>query len=279
MKKIVVPVDFSEISGYGSDLAIKTATHLGAEVHFIHVITLPSHILLTKEGELFEDGDFDTSIPKKQKEEALVKIKEWAAKYYPSATTCVCFGQVNEQVMQYADKQQANLIVLGTHTSIGLGELINSTHGEYIAMHSSIPVMTLKCDRSDMEVKNIMIAGSFKKGDIPHCEMALAMQQAFNAKLYLVRINTPHDSIPEAEALEHMKAFADKHQLSNIELAVYNDQTVEEGIMHYTAKENIDIIAIGSWQRTGINKLIKGCVSADLLNHLYKPILTFKLKD
>lgn len=279
MKKILVPVDFSEISAYGSDLAVKTATHLNAEIHFIHVITLPSHILLTKEGELFEDGDFDTSIPKKQKEEALVKIKNWATRFYPSANTCVCFGHVNEEVMRYAQQHQASLIIMGTHTSSGLGELISSTHGEYIAMHSSIPVMTLKCDRSDMEVQKIMLAGSFKKDDIPHCEMALAMQQAFNAKLYLVRINTPGDFIPDGEAHKHMKAFADKHNLQQVEFAIYNDNTVEEGLMHFTAKENIDIITIGSWQRTGINKLIKGCISSDLINHLYKPILTFQLKD
>ncbi len=279
MKNILVPVDFSEISAYGSDLAVKTATHLNAEIHFIHVITLPSHILLTKEGELFEDGDFDTSVPKKQKEEALVKIKSWANRFYPSATTCVCFGHVNEEVMRYAQQHQSSLIIMGTHTSLGLGELISSTHGEYIAMHSSIPVMTLKCDRSDMEVQKIMLAGSFKQDDIPHCEMALAMQQAFNAKLYLVRINTPGDFIPDGEAQKHMKAFADKHNLQQVEFAIYNDHTVEEGLMHFTAKENIDIIAIGSWQRTGINKLIKGCISSDLINHLYKPILTFQLKD
>jgi nucleotide-binding universal stress UspA family protein len=76
-----------------------------------------------------------------------------------------------------------------------------------------------------------------------------------------------------------MEAFAAKQNLSNVEFAVYNDNDIEEGIIHYAAKENIDVIAIGSMQRTGLNKFINGCVSADLVNHVFKPLLTFKLKN
>lgn len=279
MEKIVVPVDFSDISAYGSSLAVKVAAHLHAELHFIHVVPLPSHVLLTPEGELFEDGDFDTSIPKKQKEVAGVQMKSWVEKYYPSAVSCVCYGHVNEDVIKYADKHKASLIIMGTHAVSGVKELLTNSHSEYIAMHSHIPLMTLKCDRSDMEVKKIVLAGSFKDDDVPHCEMALAIQKAFKAQLYLLRVNTANNFLADGEAYRHMRAFAEKHKLEDVEFAVYSDNDVEEGIMHFVAKNNIDIIAIGSKQRKGLNKIINGCVSADLLNHVYKPILTFKLKD
>lgn len=279
MKKIVVPVDFTDISKYGTELAVKIAAHLDAEIHFLNIVTLPSHILLTPEGDIFEDGDFDVSVPRKLKEENMVKLKSWIEQYAPTSKSCVCFGHVNEQIMKYADSIHADLIVMGTHINMGVKELLNSSYAEYIAMHTSVPIITLKCDRSDMQVKSIVLASSFKIADIPHCEMALALQKAFNAKLYLLRVNTANDFIPDGEAEKHMKAFAAKYELQNYEIAIYNDKEVEDGIMHFVAKHDIDIIAIGSKQRTGVNKIINGCVSADVLNHLYKPILTFKLKD
>jgi nucleotide-binding universal stress UspA family protein len=279
MKKIVVPVDFSDISKYGTELAVKIAKHIDATIHFLNIVTLPSHILLTQDGDIFEDGDFDVSVPRKLKEDNQIRLKEWAAQYAPDAKLCVCFGHVNEQVMKYADELHADLIVMGTHINMGVKELLNASHAQYIAMHTAIPIMTLKCDRSDLQVKSIVLASSFKIADVPHCEMALALQKAFNAKLYLLRVNTSDDFLPDGEVEKHMKAFAAKYQLQDFEMAIYNDNEVEDGIMHFVAKHDIDIIAIGSKQRTGINKIINGCVSADVLNHLYKPILTFKLKD
>lgn len=279
MQKILVPIDFSETSAYGSSLAAKVATYLNAEIHFLHVVNLPSHILLNEDGSLFEDGDFDTTIPKQKMKEAQEKMPSWIATYAPLAKTHFLYGHVNEIVLNCTKKLDIDLIIMGTHSVSGAQELFNHTHGEYVAMHSNVPVMTLKCDRSDMEVKSVVIASSFKTEDIPHVEMALALQKALNAKLYLLRVNTPKDFMADGKVLNNMNAFVQKHQLQNVELAIYNDEHVEDGIVHYVAKENIDIICIGSWQRTGLNKLINGCVSSDLVNHVYKPILTFKLKN
>ena len=279
MKKIIVPVDFSDVSKYVTELAVKMAQYIDAEIHFLNVISLPSHILLTPEGELFEDGDFDISIPKQLKVEVQNKILDWANVFYPKAITCVCYGHVNEQVLNYSSKNNADLIVMGTHASSGVKEMIASSHAEYIAMHAAIPLLTLKCDRSDIVIKSMVLASSFKIDEVPHCDLALAMQKAFDAKLYLLRVNTSKDFIPDGEVEKNMKQFAAKHQLTNYECAVYNDHDVEEGIMHFVAKKDVDIIAIGSKQRKGVSKLINGCLSADVLNHIHKPILTFKLKD
>jgi len=279
MHKILVPTDFSETSAYGSSLAAKIATYLNAEIHFLHVINLPSHILLKEDGSLFEDGDFDTSIPKEKLKLAQEKMPNWLATYAPLAKAHFVFGHVNETVLNHAKKYSIDLIIIGTHAVSGTQELFNHTHGEYLAMHSETPVMTLKCDRSDMEVKSIVIASSFKSPEIPHVEMALALQKALHAKLYLLRINTPKDFMADGKVLHNMKEFVENNQLNNVEMGIYNDEHVEDGIVHYVAKENIDIICIGSFQRTGLNKLINGCVSSDLVNHVYKPILTFKLKN
>lgn len=279
MKKILVPVDFTDISKYGTELAVKTAAQLNAEIHFLSIITLPSHILLTPEGDIFEDGDFDTSIPKKLKAESEVKMQAWKEKYFTKAISCICYGRINEQILEYVKKHQVDLIVMGTHASSGMKELLNASHAEYVAMHTNVPLLSLKCDRSDMQVKRIVLAASFKNGDVPHSEMAIELQKAFNARLYLLRINTPGDLMPDGEVEKNMRTYAEKHQLTNYETAVYNDKDVEDGIIHFVSKQDIDIIAIGSMQRTGLNKIINGCVSADLVNHVYKPILTFKLKD
>ena len=279
MKRILIPVDFSELSGYARDLAIRISKATGAEIHLLHVVPLPSHILLTPEGDLFDDGEMDVSIPKKKKEETVVLLNNWIQDASIGVTTCVCFGHVNAETVRYAERYQADLIVMATHGSTGVKELITGSHAENVSMHVTMPVLTLKCERPDLELRSIVLAGSFNTNDVPHSELLLELQKTFQSKLYLLRVNTPKDFLSDHEAISHMKAFAAKHALENVEFAVYNDLDVEEGIMHFAANENIELIAIGSMQRTGLNKFINGCVSADLVNHVYKPLLTFKLKD
>jgi nucleotide-binding universal stress UspA family protein len=279
MNKILVPIDFTDISKYGTQLAVKVATYLKAPLHFLNVVPLPSHILLTNEGKIFEDGDFDTSIPKQLMQKNTAAMQNWVNTYYPGATWQVVYGQINDTICKVADKEAVSLIVLGTHAKSGIQEILQSSHGEYVAMHAKVPVLTLKCDRSDLTVKSIVLASSFRKPDVPHADMAIALQKAFNAKMYLLRIITPNDFIPDAEVENNMKIFAAEHGIENYEICIYNDKTVEDGIVHFVAKYDIDIITIGTNQRTGLNKIINGCVSADLVNHVYKPILTFKLKD
>lgn len=275
--KIIVPIDFSDISRYGTNLAVKIAQELRAEIHLLNIIPLPSHVLLTTDGEILEDGDFDTSAPKKQREENTLKLQAWKQAHAPGAITAVRFGHVNEQVLDYANKQAAGLIVMGTHPAFGMQEFFNTSHGEYVAMHATMPLLTIKCDRSDLQVKSIVLANSFKTDDVPHAHMTLAIQKAFDAKLYLLRVNTPSNFITDADAERNMRSFAEKNHLSNVEFAVYNDTAVEDGIVHFVARHDIDIISIGSKQRTGLNKLMNGCVSADLVNHVMKPILTHPL--
>lgn len=277
MKKIVIPIDFTTVSDYGLNLAVKIAAQNIYEIHLLHVINLPSHILLTNDGEILEDGEMDSTIPLKEKELAILKLKQLADSLpYPTVSK-VCFGHVNEEVVNYANSIEAALIVLGTHGAHGIKEIITGSHAEYVAMHAHAPVLTIKSTQYT-NFNKLLLAGSFKQDDIPHCDIVIDLHKTFDAKLYLLRVNTSSDFLSDKEAYLHMQSFVDEHKLGNVEFAIFNDHNLEDGIIHFAAQKEINLLAIGSMQRTGLNKFIHGCVSADLVNHINKPLLTFKLK-
>lgn len=274
---ILVPTDFSEKSNMALNMALQLAAHHAANIHLLHVIPLPSHIALDAENNPIEDGEVNAKMYLQQKENALQQLQLWVDKTKAAAQICVCFGNINEQIIHYANKKTMHMVVMGTHTVHGVKEMLLSTHAEYIGMHLDIPLLTIKSNDSVHEIKNILLAGSFKSEEIVHCKLLLQIQQAYNAQLHLLRINTPSDFLPDHIAKSHMESFAKKHELHQVTIGVYNDHDIEEGILHYAAQNNIDLIAIGSKQRTGVNKILNGCVSADLINHTLKPLLSFKI--
>jgi nucleotide-binding universal stress UspA family protein len=278
MKKILVPVDFSDVSQFGIEIAKKIAKTTKVELHLLHVITLPSHILLDNEGNIVEDGEINTTEVKSQKLEAEIRMKSLIESLTDfNIHTCICYGHVNEETVKYAKKNTMDLVVMGTHGSTGIKEYITGSHAEYVAMHATAPVFTVKCDRSEMLIKSLVFTNSFSHEVENFPSIIKTIQEAFHAEIHLLRVNTPNSFMVDDEVLANMKKFADKYELADVKYSVINDREVESGIEKYCLYNNVDVISIGSRQRTGVNKLINGCVSADLVNHVFKPIITYKI--
>lgn len=278
MKKILIPVDFSDVSKFGIDIAKKIAKTSNVELHLLNIISLPSHILLDKNGELVEDGEMDIQALKLLKIEAELKMRnllDSLADY--EVKSCICFGHLNEETIKYAKNNTIDLIVMGTRGSTGIKEYITGSNAEYVAMHATAPVFTVKCDRSEMQIKSLVFTNSFKSEINTFPEIIKNIQEAFNAEIHLLRVNTPNTFMSDDEVLVNMKKFVDKYKLIDVKYAVINDKEVESGIEKYSLFNNVDVISIGSRQRTGVNKLINGCISADLVNHVFKPIITYKI--
>ncbi|MFK7780882.1 universal stress protein, partial [Psychroserpens sp.] len=59
-------------------------------------------------------------------------------------------------------------------------------------------------------------------------------------------------------------------------VVLISDYNVEEAILKYADKHNIDAIGMITEGRTGLNHLFGGSISEDLVNHSELPVFTFK---
>ena len=60
-------------------------------------------------------------------------------------------------------------------------------------------------------------------------------------------------------------------------LNIYNDTTVERGIMNFSKSIEADLIGISTHGRRGLAHFFNGSISEDLANHALRPVLTFKI--
>jgi nucleotide-binding universal stress UspA family protein len=278
MKKILIPVDFSNLARHAFELGKQLQSELQAELHFVHIVTLPSHILLTPDGELFDDDEMDITQLQLEHAQAERKLMAWIDNVQSNVVNKVLYGHVNETLLHYAQKIKADMVLMGTHGAFGMRELLNGSHAEYLAMHADMPILSLKGE-AGKRIEKMVLAADFTAILPTNISLLLALRSALQAQLYLLQIQKPGKRKREVEIQEQMSAFAEANGLEDVAYAIFPAEDLEEGIVRFAANNNIDLIAIGSMQRTGLNKLINGCISADLVNHVQKPIFTFKLKD
>ena len=276
MKKILVPTDCSDLSGYALTLAEKFARQSGAEIYALRVVPTPAEAIFNQQGELVEGEDFDVTTVASEQELATTNLANWIEKSNIPVIPVVKAGNLTDQILHCVKREEIDLVVMGTHGLNGFRELIADSVTEQVVRRSSVPVLSLKCDRSDLEIKNIVLASSFENKATVKIGFIKELQEAFGAKIHLLRVNTSSNFETTRKLEERMKAFAGLNNLTNVDYHIYNDKDVEAGILHFTEDTGMDMISIGV-EPDSLAKLFGKHVSSALVNHVYHPVLTFKI--
>ncbi len=72
----------------------------------------------------------------------------------------------------------------------------------------------------------------------------------------------------------NMDEFARLNRLSNYDKHVLTDTDVENGVVHFSEMKEIDLVCIGTHGKGG---LFHHSATEKLINHLFKPIISFHL--
>ena len=141
IKKILVPVDFSENSQKVLRMAADVAGRFKAELIVVFVV------------QSFDDysGFFVPHIPIIQLEEEMVKSAEEKMKSFAAETlngsvphtTAVLSGDVVEEINRFAGEEKADMIVMGTHGYKGLDKILFGSVAEKIVKTAPCPVLTI----------------------------------------------------------------------------------------------------------------------------------------
>jgi len=99
----------------------------------------------------------------------------------------------------------------------------------------------------------------------------------FGAQLHLLMVNTPSNFTTTAEAKERINTFIKDYTYHNQTTTIYNDETVEKGILNFSKAIDADLIGISTHGRQGIAHFFNGSISEDLVNHAKRPVMTFKI--
>ena len=140
-KKILFPVDFSEVSPKIAPWVLTVAKTFDAEIHLIFVarrLEYYSSVYL----EIGAISDFQDGVIKgaeaKMEEFALMHFKE-----YPSCKTRVVLGDAGEEILNYVESEEIDLVIIGTHGRKGLERIIFGSVANKVVKMSPVPVLSI----------------------------------------------------------------------------------------------------------------------------------------
>jgi len=66
-------------------------------------------------------------------------------------------------------------------------------------------------------------------------------------------------------------------QPENFETHIYNDLSVEEGVLNFAENKNIDLIVLATHGYKGIKRLFHSSLTESIINHAQFPVLSLWL--
>ena len=245
-----------------------------ATIYLMHMLELPSHLL---------SGDTNLNVPEqlmymKIAHEQFEKTMEQDflkdIKVEVTVETHKAFDGITEAIRQL----DIDLVVMGSSGATGLKEMFIGSNTEKVVRTSDVPVLVIKNGIENFNVRNFVFASDFTKDQKLVFEQALDFANSFGATLHLLFVNTPNRFFTTAAAENKMKTFiADFDELTNYQLHVYNDDTIEHGIMNFSRSIDADLIGMSTHGRQGLAHFFNGSISEDLVNHALRPVITFRI--
>lgn len=274
MKRILVPTDFSEHAENALKAAAQIAKKNSAEIIILHMLELPSQM---NDAVLGGASIPETMLFIKKANETLDEI---AAKPYLdgiSITEIVKMDKPIQGITQVSKEYDVDLIVMGSHGSSGIDELLIGSNTEKVVRNSDTPVLVIKKEIPNFNAANIVFASDFSDESKKPFEKLLNFTKLFDSKIHLTTICTPNSFKPTHVAEKAMKEFITEFNLSNYATHIYNDTNIEKGIINFANSINADIIGMCTHGRTGFAHFFNGSISEGLVNHAVKPVITFKI--
>ncbi len=276
MRRILVPTDFSVQAENALKVAAQLAKKFNGEIYLLHMLELPLQLIDPVSGsgsQNLPEALFFMKLAKKRFKEV---IDQPFLKGIIVHDT-VEFHQAFEGIIEVSQEHNCDLIVMGSHGANGFKEVFIGSNTEKVVRNSSIPVLVIKNGYDEFNIDNFVFATDCDLENKHTLNKAIKFAQKIDAALHLVYINTANNFKTSIEAEDCMNDFVKGENIEKIMLHVYNDVTVEKGVLNFARSLNAGLIGISTHGRKGLAHFFNGSISEDLVNHANRPVVTFKI--
>ncbi|MGH9353463.1 MAG: universal stress protein [Terriglobia bacterium] len=202
IKNILCPVDFSEFSAKAFDYAYSLARRYDAKLYLQHAIRplteYAYHVPPAWAQQYYADSRVES-------QEALQKliVKQASNGFRPEALVQVGFPA--ETILDFAQKQPIDLIVMGTHGLQGVDRWMMGSVTEKVIRKAGCPVLAVRKPIHDfvapketddpVQLHKILLATDFSDYGQRAFAYAISLAMEYNAELTLLHVleDIPHD--------------------------------------------------------------------------------------
>lgn len=269
--KLLVPVDFSDLT----EKVLPTAQYLArvydAEVHLLHVLEVVS-------GPLKVFSNFDEDEARKKALELMDEVianAEGGTDFRKIVKT----GKPYRKILEAASEINANAIVMGTHGASGVRELMVGTNASRVIRAAKCPVMTMSAKPAHTGFKKILLPIDLSRETGEKLKLGIEFAQNFGAELVLLTMLVSSSEEAKKTMAKRMSMaikFIKEHNVPVESVTLPAKSNRADQVIEYAHESGSDLICIMTQQELEFKETLLGSHASHVVNHSDVPVFSIR---
>jgi nucleotide-binding universal stress UspA family protein len=277
MKKLLIPVDFSETS----EAAIAFGIELAEKCHY-HIMLHHSVDMMHSYESMYIDVPQAHSFTKQLLDDMEVKMENLWRRYKKDnllITKHLTTGSLIQDIRSLVEDHEVDVIVMGTKGATGLKEFFIGSNTEKVVRLVDCPVISIPQKVELGAIRKIVVPVNLNEIRVGFLREISILQQLFSAAVELVWVKTPHD-IENIELIsEEVNNLLREYEIASSSFTVIKDVFPQDGILKYAQTSDADMIAMSTHARRGLAHWFSGSLTEDVVNHAKIPLWSLKVDE
>ena len=249
-KPIVVTWDFTEVSDFALQHAVKIAKMVNCEIFLLHIVDKG-----IKQGEMRKKGD-----------DLTIAAKEASEKYNLVIRAFIEKGTIFSNIASFSHDKDAGLVLMGTHGIRGMQKLTGSWALKVI-VKSKVPFIVVQAPPADQDrYHNIVFPVDFRSENKEKVRMAIFVGKYFDSKIHILKTVTTDKNLLKKVSIN--LGFAIKHLLQNNishEIHDIKNEKIAEQTIEFAQKINADLIVIMTTKNINLADYMMGAAEQQII--------------
>lgn len=273
MKKILVPLDFSETSDNAFVYALEMAKLLKAELVLLHTFDLPvvdSQALPFSYATIYDTIELSNFDHFKEKLPQLRAIAAERNLDHIPLNHLLMDGDLLYNIKKVVADEGVNMVVMGTNGAEGWLDTFMGTNTGSVITQVDVPVLSIPAEAHFDKIETIAFTTRFRPKDIEALNKVLSYAKKFNAKVKCLYVKTSTSDVT-GETIKRWQSHFDDEE--NLAFFIIPDEDVKATIEDFLTNQSIDLLAMLTYKRNFFAELFTSSTTQKLSYHLKTPML------
>jgi nucleotide-binding universal stress UspA family protein len=301
IKRVLVPVDFSEQASRALQYGCALARENGGQVYLLHVVQDFEPIGLSGGGMSAKAAADYLGECEERATETLSHLSSAALSRGVTTLRRIVIGSPWEQICEFAKSTDIDLICLGTHGRSGFKRVILGSVAEKVVQHAGCDVLVvrsperdfLQADQDSLTLRRILVPTDFSDSSRFAVETGRSWAERFQAEFHLLHVVEDHSpsvaqvnlADPVFQSCYHELVRRGEQQLNDLGVSGLPPSSIRRKVVvgnpidridEYASEHSIDLIVMGTHGRRGPSHWMIGSVAERVVRSAPCPVLVVR---
>lgn len=271
MKNFIVPIDFSEDSLKGLDIAILISRYQYTNIQMVYVMK--------------KSGDYSASIDE-EKKYAERKFEELLQEYLPKLENdsnlryIIKSGKIFAEIVNQAHSYKDSIIAASTHGASGFEEFFIGSNAFKIIAATPQPVITIRKGYVPEAFNKIILPINPVIESRQKVPFTVELARLFKAEIDVISVCTGKDKKVVAKLSQYVKQVSEYLKSHQIQFKTKDltGENIADLVVNYASEEKGDLISIITEKESSLN-IFSGSFAHQVINKANVPVLNLSPRD